>query len=262
MASPAATPAVDPIGVAGSVEGLASIVAERVEDALAFRLKDEWVTMAHLALSGGIVTDAVIEAIADKTTHRIDWTKVHVWWTDERYLVDGHTGRHETKVRAAGLARIGIPEPHIHAVPGPKGDEERPDRAAEEYARTLRKFAPHRKAAPLFDLTLLEVAATGEVAGLYPDHSALRATEPVVPLWDAPRPCPLQVTLAPDVLNKSVRVWKLAAGADRAVAVGRAILGEEGRPPPPAALIRGGFETQWWLEEKAARAIPAEVRGV
>lgn len=244
--------------VTGSVDSLAKIAAQRVVDALAFRLKDEWVSAAHVAISGGVVIDAVVEALADSVAkHRVDWDKVHIWWTDERYLPEGSVGRYETRARSAGLYRIGVPRERIHPVPGPdRPNDENPDEAAAQYAKQLRKYAPHGRSTPMFDLVLLEVGEDASTAGLYPEDRSLSLTDAVVPVWDAPAPARLRVTMSMPTITGSARVWLLGMGAERADAVRRALSCTPDASAPPAARARGILETLWWLDQHAAKGLP------
>ncbi len=249
------------IRVARDMDGLARVMAERLVDALQFRLKDEWVSVAHVVLPGGALTETLLETLADgHAKRRVEWDRVHVWWSDERYLGEGHIGRHETHARAAGLLRIGIHEDHIHPYPCPEfEDESRPDLGAEEYAKLLRKFAPVVRRVPLFDIVMLDVGRVGEVAALYPGHELLSATTPVVPVWDALQAPPLRMTMTIPALSSATRVWLLASGTERAVAVGRSL--QDADPQvTPAAGVKGVLETIWWLDEKAARAVPKHLR--
>lgn len=253
------TPGAPHVLVAGSVESLGRIVAQRAVDALAFRLKDEWVSAAHVVISGGIITDAVLTWLADSyAKHRVDWTKVHVWWSDERYLPEGSVGRFETRARAAGLARIGIPETHLHAVGAPaRTDEEAPDEAAVTYARLLRKYAPHGRPTPIFDLVLLELGADGTVGGLFPGHDAPGSADPVIPLWQAPPPSRMRVAMTMPTLTATARMWLLGMGADRVQAVRDALTAApDAADAPPAARARGIIETLWWLDQHAAKGVP------
>lgn len=249
------------IRVARDMEGLARVMAERLVNALQFRLKDEWVSVAHIVLPGGVLAETLLETLADGHAKRhVDWDRVHVWWSDERYLGDGHIGRHETHARAAGLMRIGVVEDHVHPFPFPEfEDEARPDRGAEEYAQLLRKFSPIGRRVPLFDVVMLDVGRAGEVAALYPGHELLEETATVAPVWDAPQAPALRMTMTLPALSSATRVWLLASGMERAVAVGRAL--QDGDPQvTPAAGVKGILETIWWLDEKASRAVPKHLR--
>ncbi len=249
--------------VAGSVESLARIAAQRVVDVLAFRLKDEWVAAAHVAISGGVVIDAVVEALADSMAkRRVDWERVHFWWTDERYLPEGSVGRYETRSRSAGLYRIGVPRGRIHPIPPaahPYDETAQP--AAKAYAQLLRKYAPHGRPTPMFDLVMLEVGDDGSAAGLFPGDRSLHAVEPVVPVQAAPPPAPLRITMTLPTLSASARVWLLGMGADRADAVrGGLTCHPDDATAPPAGRARGILETLWWLDQHAAKGLPDETR--
>ncbi len=249
------------IRVARTVEGLARVLAERLVDALEFRLKDEWVSVAHLVLPGGVLAETLLETLADgPDKKRVDWGRVHAWWTDERYLGEGHIGRHETRARSAGLARIGIVPDHIHAyVPPEFKDEAKPDRSAQEYVKLLRRFAPIGRQVPVFDVLMVGVGRSGEIAALFPRHEKLGSTATVVPVWDAPQAPSLRMTMTLPTLNNATRVWLLATGTECAVSVGRALTDADPNDIP-AAGAKGLLETIWWLDEKAARAVPRELR--
>lgn len=236
------------------VLSLAAALAGRFIDTMAFRLKDEWVSMAHAAFTGGELGAAVCAALAASPRRReIDWGKVHLWWTDEPYLRAGHSERNDTRARDAGLLEVGIPPEHIHAIPGPPDVDV--DGAAAEYTRQLRRFAPHGRPTPVFDVVLLGVGTDGQVAGLYPGGRALHAAEPVVAVHDAPEDVPRRISLGLATITAASRVWLLATGAESATVVGRALRGGTAPAELPAAAARGVIETVWWVDRAAARVV-------
>lgn len=254
----------DPVvRVARDCRALGRVLARRLVDTLTFRLKDEWVSAAHVVIGGGLVVEEMIDALTQLPERgAVDWQRVHVWWSDERYLPAGHIGRHETRARAAGLGRVGIDDSRVHAMPAPVSDRDvRVERVAADYAKLLRLFSPFGRTGPVFDVVLLDVGAAGEVAALYPGAPSLEAVEPVVTELDAPTTPRQRTTLTLPIFTAAARVWLLADGADVAAAVGRAI---DGASPheTPAAGARGVLETIWWLDEAAASAVPQRFRGV
>lgn len=156
--------------------------------------------------------------------------------------------------------RIGIDPDHVHPYPFPEfEDEARPDLGADDYAKLLRKFSPVGRKVPLFDVVMLNVGRTGEVAALYPGHELLTSQSPVAPVWGVAQAPPLRMTMTLPSLSSATRVWLLASGTECAVAVGRALT--DGNPQvTPAAGVKGILETIWWLDEKAARAVPKQLR--
>lgn len=255
------TPGAPRIQVAREMPAVAKFVADRLIDALAFRLKDEWVAAAHAVFTGGVMNEEICEALADSIRKReVDWEKVHAWWTDERFFRTGHIGRHDTRAAAAGLLRIGMPERRIHPISGPDRDEgDTPMRAAEEYADLLHKMAPHGREVPVFDVALISVGPDGEIGALYPGHPAVSDQGIMAAIVDAPSGIKQRITMTLPTLNAAARVWFLAYGDEGAAAVSRVFAGGDPREVP-AAGVRGRLETLWWLDEKAARGLPPEVR--
>lgn len=247
--------------VAGSLEGLGRALANRFVDALAFWLKDEWVSTGHAVLTGGAATAAFLDALTVSPRLReIDWPRIHVWWSDERFLPEGHIGRLDTKAYRAGLGRIGLAPNRIHAVLGPdEVPRESVEAAADGYARFLRLLAPHGRIAPVFDVVMLDVGPGGEVGALFPGHDALEATDPVVALTDAPAEPHERVGLTLPAINSAARVWLLASGYEAGLTAARVLSGTAPETLP-AAAVRGGLETVWWLDGEAARAVPDELR--
>ncbi|MEP7160568.1 MAG: 6-phosphogluconolactonase [Dermatophilaceae bacterium] len=80
-----------------------------------------------------------------------------------------------------------------------------------------------------------------------------------VPVWDAPHAPGLRMTMTLPTLNNATRVWLLATGTECAVSVGRARTDADPNDIP-AAGAKGILGTIWWLDEKAARAVPKELR--
>lgn len=254
-------PATPRLVVARDAKAVAGVLADRLIRTLAFRLKDEWVAHAHIAIPGGLISQALCDALQDSPLrNEIDWTRVHIWWTDEAFLPDGHGARNETRARSAGIARVGIPTGNLHPVPPSlHTDDALIDHAAHEYAAQLRRYAPHGRAVPVFDVLMLNVGELGEVAAVFPHEAGITSTATVVPVANAPHGSRLRVSLTLRAIHDAARVWLLAAGPAPADAVARALTGADAHDVP-AAGAKGVIETKWWVDEQAARAIPHDVR--
>lgn len=239
------------------------VLARRLIDTLEFRLKDEWVSTAHVVLCGGGIAEETIAELADSPYRSVvDWSKVHVWWSDDRFLLDGHVGRHATKARSAGLLRAGVREANIHVVPAALSERDmQVARSCEEYTKLLGKYAPFGRQVPVFDVVLLDVGERGEVGAIYPGSEALTAQEPATAVTDAPEPPAERVTMTFSAINNAARVWLLADGPAPAPAVAQAIGGAH-PARVPAAGVRGVLETIWWLDESAAAQVPPERRNL
>lgn len=211
---------------------------------------------ATVVLTGGRNGNALLAALADAPARdAVDWSRVNLWWGDERYLPEGHPERNVHQARAALLDRVGLDPSRVHPMPaadGPHG----PDvgAAAAAYAAELAEAARQEggDTLPHFDVVLLGVGPDTHVASLFPGlPQVAETTRTVVAVTDAPKPPPTRLSLTLPAIRSARQVWLLAAGADKADAAALALSG----PPAaraPAAQARGRERTLWLLDEAAA----------
>ena len=202
----------------------------------------------HIALTGGSMGSALIaELVALPERDRVDWSRVTVWWGDERYLPAGDGDRNDTQNDQAGLSGLGLDPARVHRVAGPArvGSVEE---AAEAYGRTMRA-----EGAGEFEVVLLGVGPDGHVASLFPHHPAQRLENAIaVPVHDSPKPPPERVSLTFEAMDRTREVWFVVAGEGKAAAVAAALADGADRWDVPAAGVRGTEATLWLVDEAAA----------
>lgn len=209
----------------------------------------------HLVLTGGTVGIALLRQLGLGAS-AVDWSDVHIWWGDERFVEAGSPDRNEGQATAALIARIEIPAGNIHRMPAavPGLDV---DKAADLYAAELAEFFGVDY--PQFDLTLLGVGPDAHVASLFPGLTAIDdIAHTVVAVDDSPKPPPLRVTLTLPSINASRKVWVVAAGADKAEAIRLGLNSPRDAASQrlaPVSAVRGGEETAFYLDEAAAGLI-------
>ncbi|MFF1572086.1 6-phosphogluconolactonase [Leifsonia sp. NPDC058292] len=211
---------------------------------------------ANVALTGGTVGIAVLAAVNESPARdSVDWSKVHFWWGDERFVPKDSEDRNDRQARKALLDHIGVPAENVH--PFPASDEIADlDEAAAVYAAELEAFAPEGARTPRFDITFLGVGPDGHIASLFPDRSGIRETEKtVVAVRDAPKPPPERLSLTRPVLNASDRIWLVLAGADKASALGLALAGAS-YTEVPVAGAKGRKRTVFFVDKDAAAEVP------
>jgi 6-phosphogluconolactonase len=190
---------------------------------------------------------------------RIDWTKVHLFWGDERYLAEDDDERNDKQARAALLDHIDIPARNVHAMPASDGEFGNDLAAAAlAYEQLLAANAEPGDPAPNFDVHLLGVGPEGHINSVFPDSPAARETiRMVIGVDDSPKPPPQRITLTLPAIQRSREVWMMASGAEKADAVAAAIGG--GHPVSvPAAGAVGRENTVWFLDAAAAAKLPAD----
>ncbi len=233
----------------------ATVLAEAVAARLLTRLLDlqSHRNPLHVVLTGGTVGIASLAAIGRSPLRdAVDWSGVHLWWGDERFVPEGHADRNETQAREALLDALdALPADNVHPVPAPSADVPTPDAAAAAYARSLAEFAPPGLLAPRFDVTLFGMGPDGHVASLFPGHDTVSVTGlAAVGVEDSPKPPPQRVSLTFDAIRASREVWVVAAGAEKARAVASALAGDPVEQTPAAGAL--GTERTLWLVDAAA----------
>ncbi|MFC3850822.1 6-phosphogluconolactonase [Corynebacterium hansenii] len=203
--------------------------------------------MARIAVTGGGAGIGLLAALAEDSG-AIDWTRVMVFFGDERFVPEESPDRNVGQARKALFDHVDIPGSYIFPI-APSGGAylEDPVCAADAYADILAMHAPDG-----FDLHLLGMGPEGHVNSLFPGTPAIAETErTVVEVRDCPKPPPTRVSLTLPAINASERVWLLVSGEAKAEAV-KAIA--DGADPAdwPAAGVRGTAETIVFVDEAAA----------
>ena len=88
----------------------AAVLAQAVAARLLTRLLDVQSVRrpVHVGVTGGTIgTDVLAAVAASPLRDAVDWSGVHVWWGDERFLPDGDAERNETLARRALIGPLG-----------------------------------------------------------------------------------------------------------------------------------------------------------
>ncbi|MEU7575753.1 6-phosphogluconolactonase [Micromonospora sp. NPDC049240] len=242
------------------------LLAQAVAARLVVKLLDAQAErgQASVVLTGGRIAAAVYRAVGQLPARdAVDWSRVDVWWGDERFLPAGDPERNETQARAALLDAVPLNPARVHPMPasdGPAGDD--PEAAAAGYARELAAAArPGHATLPHFDVLMLGVGEDGHVASVFPEHPVHHDSRPVSAVRGSPKPPPVRTTLTLPTINTAEEVWLIAAGTDKARAVGMALAGA-GSVQLPAAGVHGVSRTLWLLDRAAATNVPPRARSL
>jgi 6-phosphogluconolactonase len=187
----------------------------------------------NIAVSGGSTPGPAYEVAAGLEP---DWSRVELWFADERCVPPDDEGSNYRLVRERLVEQVERP-PTEHRVLGELPAEE----AAERYDGELRGV--------VLDLVLLGIGADGHTASLFPNDPALQERERrAVPVR---RPDAERVTMTLPVLSAAQVVVFLAVGADKRDAVRRAFA-EPPSPATPASLVRSAAGTTYAFLDRAA----------
>ncbi|MCV7098897.1 6-phosphogluconolactonase [Mycobacterium palustre] len=211
---------------------------------------------ALIALTGGSNGIGLLKYLGTQA-ERIDWSKVHLFWGDERYVPEDDDERNEKQAREALLDHVDIPSSHVHAMPASDGEFGNDIAAAAlSYEQLLAANAAPGEPVPNFDVHLLGMGPEGHINSLFPDTPAVHEmTRMVVSVEDSPKPPPQRITLTLPAVQRSREVWLMVSGAGKADAAAAAIGGATPASVPAAGAI-GREATRWFLDEEAAARLP------
>src|SRR3954462_1505277 len=207
---------------------------------------------ASIVLTGGGTGIGLLEHLAERGD-KIDWSKVHLYWGDDRFVPEDDDERNYKQAREALLDHIDIPVDNVHpmsASGGEFGDDL--DAAARDYEQGLAANADDGQAAPDFDVHLLGMGGEGHINSLFPETPAVRETSRLVlGVQDSPKPPPQRITLTLPAVQRSREVWLVVSGEGKADAVAAAVGGAKAVDVPAAGAV-GRDATVWLLDEDAA----------
>jgi len=213
--------------------------------------------VAYVVLTGGGTGVKLLKHVGDHGD-AIDWSRVHLFWGDDRYVPAADDDRNDKQAREALLDHIDIPAANVHAMPASDGEfGDDIGAAALAYEQVLAGNAKDGAPTPDFDVHLLGMGGEGHVNSLFPHTPAVREqTRMVVGVTDSPKPPPRRITLTLPAVQRSREVWLVVGGAEKADAVAAAVGGAASDDVPAAGAV-GRNATVWLLDEAAAAKLPS-----
>lgn len=150
---------------------------------------------ALIVLTGGGNGIALLRYLSAQA-QQIEWSKVHLFWGDERYVPEDDDERNLKQARRALLNHVDIPSNQVHPMAASDGDFGGDlDAAALAYEQVLAASAAPGDPAPNFDVHLLGMGPEGHINSLFPHSPAvLESTRMVVAVDDSPKPPPRRIT--------------------------------------------------------------------
>jgi len=222
-------------------------VAEQFSSYFVDQLKDK--AAFHVALSGGSTPKIVFDVLAENFSDKVDWSKVHFYWGDERCVSPSDDESNYKMTVEHLFSKINVPEANIHRILGEKD----PVNEAMRYGNLLEINLDRVDDVPQFDLLILGMGDDGHTASIFPHE---------IDLWDSEEHCVVathpdsgqkRVSINGKVINTSKEVAFLVTGASKAEKVEAVIEKTEGSDAYPASLVNPiSGNLVWFLDEEAA----------
>jgi 6-phosphogluconolactonase len=231
------------IRVAGSSADLvdqgANLIAEQARGAIAQNGR------FSIALSGGSTPAPIYAKLAaEPFRSSIDWSKVSVYFGDERCVPPDSDQSNYRMARQSLLSHVPIPESNIHRMRG----EDDPQTAAIAYGKLLKEHFGDSG----LDLILLGMGPDGHTASLFPHTVALAETHHRCVANYVPQMLTWRVTMTAPFINRAKIVTFIVQGVDKADRIQQVITGPRNEQTLPSQLIVPNSGRLIWLLDVAA----------
>lgn len=160
-----------------------------------------------VALSGGSTPKVIFERLCKPPyKERIEWSKVYLFWSDERSVPPENKESNYHMAMEAGFKSVPVPPEHIHRMVAEKDIEQN----ALNYEKTIRKVLGSHP----FDLIMLGMGEDGHTASLFPGTEGLKAKGRLAIANHIPQKNTWRMTLTFECINqaKNIAVYVLGAG--------------------------------------------------
>jgi 6-phosphogluconolactonase len=203
---------------------------------------------ASLALSGGNTPRATYTALGREPG--IDWSKVDVFWVDERAVPpdSDRSNYHWAKVTLLDSARV--PADRIRRMPGEAANLES---AARDYERLLRERIPaDADGIPAIDVAVMGIGDDGHTASLFPGLPTVDITDRLVAAVPAHAGLEPRLTLTVPAIEHIRNVLLLVEGAAKRPALERIWATQGDVHTTPGRVIRGCRGAVTWIIDQEA----------
>lgn len=206
-----------------------------------------------VALAGGETPRPAYRILASRDFRtQVDWSKVQVFWADERCVPPESAESNYGMARRELLIHVPIPPANVHRM---EAESANMGKAAQDYEDLMRRFLPlNARGFPRFDLILLGMGADGHTSSLFPGARRLAETSRWVSTPTVPQLKARRMTLTLPVLNAANFVLFAVCGSEKAAAL-REVLEGTTDPPLPAQMVTAPEGSRAFVVDDAAAAL-------
>jgi 6-phosphogluconolactonase len=235
------------VKVVPDAKAVAVEAADRVTRAAQNAIKERG--RFSIALSGGSTPKALYALLTNEPYRsKIDWSKVHILFGDERGVAPDHKDSNYKMADEALLSKVPIPKNQIHRMKGEL--VERVEEGAKEYGQMLKaQFGDG------LDVVLLGMGGDGHTASIFPGTSAVNEKEHRVVGYFAENSSTgksWRITMTAPYINQAREIMVLLAGADKTKRLKEVLEGPKDPSRLPIQLIEPTQGTIAWIMDTAA----------
>ncbi|MBM3191396.1 MAG: 6-phosphogluconolactonase [Chlamydiae bacterium] len=195
-----------------------------------------------VALSGGSTPKALYDLLGHHHSSALDWSKVYLFWSDERSVAPDHPDSNYHMAMQSGLKLLPILPSHIFRMPADGVIKE----GAKSYEATLDKIL---QGSPL-DLIMLGMGDDGHTASLFPNTEGIKDDKHKVVANYIPEKSTWRMTFTASYINTATHIVFYVLGAAKKEALNKVFISPSGTYP--CTLIGTKAHPALWILDKEA----------
>lgn len=200
-----------------------------------------------IALTGGSSPKELYKLLTtDKYKDNIDWSKVFVFWGDERWVPIESNLSNAGQAYKDLLNQITIPNDQIFPM---YKEGVTPEEYAKTYALLLEE---HLEGGKHFDLILLGMGDDGHTASLFPGEAVLEVKDKKVDAYFLKSQEMYRITLTAPLINEAKNIIFLVFGEKKIDALYQVLEGPESYQKYPSKLINPKSGNVYWMVDELA----------
>ncbi len=198
-----------------------------------------------VALSGGNTPRAIFQKLT-RQHDRLDWSKVLLFWSDERAVSPDNPDSNFYMAMEAGFKQLLIPAENIHRMQAETSIEAH----AQAYESLIRRKIPSLA----FDLIMLGMGDDGHTASLFPHTQGLHETHKLVIANEIPQKQCWRMTFTFPLINQAQQTCFYVLGANKQEMIKTVLMGPYLPEEHPCQRIgTPHHKALWILDEGAAK---------
>lgn len=198
-----------------------------------------------VALSGGSTPKAIYERLSQPhNVERLDWTKVLLFWSDERAVPPDHPDSNYRMAMEAGFNKLPIPKTQIFRMEA----EVEIEANAKKYEETIKQV---RKGRPL-DLIMLGMGDDGHTASLFPHTAALKVNDRLIVANEIPQKKTWRMTMTFPCINTSSNAVIYVLGASKKHMLAEVLQSKDDTDRLPSQGVGTKEHPALWIADDAA----------
>jgi len=223
-------------------QALAEFITSAIETTLQQLNRFTWV------VTGGNSPKQLYELLAASPyRERIDWSKLHIFWGDER-AVPFDDSRNNAKMTFEHLlSKVPVVPEQVHIM----NTTLSPEQSAKAYEAILQQY--FQPTGPSFDLVLNGMGDDGHTLSLFPHTPVIHEKQAWVTSFYLNSQQMHRITLTAPIVNRAAKVAFLTFGANKANAIFEVLKGAPNVDQYPSQIIQPvSGELHWFVDEAAA----------